>query len=275
MLTKFRDKLVAIFGKKESKSSISDTNQYREICLRAAKTKEAFLNFKQNIHYKEILEHTNLETGFKYLKKIKSNSEIYRVIKNFSVNDKFGQPDLHSFPEIGPFSPSTLRYVKVLTDLVERFDSLSGLKIVEIGGGYGGQSLIIHKYARPSSYQILDLPEVLLLTEKYLNCHGIKSVKLHTLDEYLNHRRDFDRDPDLLISNYAFSEISAEIQEIYLRDIILKSKRGYMTMNSISAGCGVSSIPQKDIQKLLQAKGPIHIENEDPLTFPGNQVWIS
>jgi hypothetical protein len=37
---------------------------------------------------------------------------------------------------------------------------------------------------------------------------------------------------DLVISNYAFSELPSELQTRYIEKIILKAKRGYLTINS-------------------------------------------
>jgi len=53
--------------------------------------------------------------------------------------------------------------------MIELFGLLDDAKIVEIGGGYGGQCKIIYDCFEPISYLMIDLGELLKLQEKYLN----------------------------------------------------------------------------------------------------------
>jgi hypothetical protein len=39
---------------------------------------------------------------------------------------------------------------------------------------------------------------------------------------------------DLVISNYALTEIRKEIQEVYLEKVVLPAQRGYITYNEIN-----------------------------------------
>ena len=78
---------------------------------------------------------------------------------------------------------------------------------------------------------------------------------------------------DLVISNYAFSELPSELQRIYLRKVIKLSKRGYLTMNSGKK----NSIFQGDFLSLDQIKKEmpfIKINDETPKDFvhKGNYV---
>jgi putative sugar O-methyltransferase len=271
LLEKIRDRIKRYIRHK-AKSSISDTDNYRLACLEAANNEESFSIFKQDSRYKEILEHTDYRTGLLYLEEIKKNTKIFESINNFSANDRLGNPEVFIFPEIGLFSPSTLRYVKVLADLVKKFKDLSDLKITEIGGGYGGQCLIIHQHAIPKSYRIYDLPEPLLLTEKYLKKNNVEKTKLCILEKPIGLPQSSCLESDLLISNYAFSEINCRIQKTYLEKVIMTSKKGYMTMNSISEVCGVDSMPFNHVIRTLEARGPVKVETEKPLTFRGNQI---
>jgi len=60
----------------------------------------------------------------------------------FEANDHVGDPERYLYDKL-LISPSTLRYCKVFSDLVNLFTSLDGYSICEIGGGYGGQCRII------------------------------------------------------------------------------------------------------------------------------------
>jgi len=128
------------------------------------------------------------------------------------------------------FSPTLLRYLKVYVDLIEYFGSLKPFEVVEIGVGFGGQSSLISLLDRPKSYTLYDIPPVLDLAKKFF-----KNVPLEGNFQFLDGRNPLTSIPDLVISNYAFSELERDVQDLYLRNVILNSPRGYITWNSLSA----------------------------------------
>ena len=65
-------------------------------------------------------------------------------------------------------SPSSLRYAKVLSDILVLFKKKKIKKIAEIGTGYGGQFLIFD-FLDFSNYYLFDFKEVLIFCEKYLD----------------------------------------------------------------------------------------------------------
>jgi hypothetical protein len=136
-------------------------------------------------------------------------------LPEFKTNDSIGNPNTSTYPACGTISPTTLRYIKVVSDLSKILKDK--IKIIEIGGGYGGQCKIIHDYCKPSKYTMIDLAEPAKLQEKYLKNFGIK-VNSNIAVKY-----------DLCISNFAFSECYRDIQEKYIENILLKSKKGYIT----------------------------------------------
>ena len=161
------------------------------------------------------------------------------------------------------------KIAKVLSDILVLFKKKKFKKIAEIGTGYGGQFLILDQFLDFSNYYFFDLKEVLLFCEKYLDNYLIRnSFKTLHINNY-NGEEKFD----LVISNYAFSELPSELQRIYLRKVIKLSKRGYLTMNSGKK----NSIFQGDYLSLDQIKKEmpfININNETPKDFvhQGNYV---
>ena len=162
-----------------------------------------------------------------------------------------------------------MRYAKVLSDILVLFRKKKFKKIAEIGTGYGGQFLILDQFLDFSNYYLFDLKEVLLFCEKYLDNYLIRnSFKTLHINNF-NGEEKFD----LVISNYAFSELPSELQKIYLRKVIKLSKRGYLTMNSGKK----NSIFQGDFLSLDQIKKEmpfIKINDETPKDFvhQGNYV---
>ena len=126
------------------------------------------------------------------------------------------------------FNPTTLRYINVALDIKQKFPTSNFNNIIEIGAGYGGQSLILDKFFEIKKYNFIDLPEVNLLIEKFINSHNVNfKSEFATLDS-LQNNNSFD----LVISNYAFSELPKKIQQVAINKIIQKSQRGYMIVNN-------------------------------------------
>src|ERR1039458_5754504 len=107
-------------------NSISDRNDYKQVCLNASKYDLVFNAFKKNPAYNGILEHVSFEQGESYLEFIKSNAPEYiDCIDKFKGNDLYGGTLKYEYDEIGLISPSTLRYIKVLSDIKNIFKDLN------------------------------------------------------------------------------------------------------------------------------------------------------
>ena len=251
-------------------SAIPGMSEYRDFVNQCLNNEQLFKNFKQNNIYRHVLEHVSKELGSEYLKIIKEQTPwLIKKIDNVKINDLVGGSNLVEYKDIGHISPSSLRYAKVLSDISTLFRKKKFKKIAEIGTGYGGQFLIFDQFVDFSNYYFFDLKEVLLFCERYLDNYLIRnSFKTLHLNNF-NGKEKFD----LVISNYAFSELPSELQQLYLRKVIKQSKRGYLTMNSGKK----NSIFQGDYLSLDQIKKEmpfIKINNETPKDFvhQGNYV---
>lgn len=243
------------------KTSVSDTCAYRTVCLKAA-IDDTFDTFKSQSDYRAILEHAGTEVGRSCLDYIaKNRPALLDQLPKFAENDAVGTPYVSIYPE-GTFSPTTLRYVKVLAELQMLFGSLNDFKIIEVGCGYGGQAKIIQDAYRVQSYEIIDLPEVEALTIRYANHFGL-ICKPYSCTQSL----------DLFISNYAFTELSVELQREHLTKIIPHCKRGYITCNFLGSGYGVESMSLGVIVDCIRAIGhDVELTREVPLTYGNNIV---
>jgi hypothetical protein len=185
-------------------------------------------NFKSNSIYTIVLEHVSESQGLQYLNVIKDKFETFyklniETLKNMcSLNDKYGKTNKFHHENFMVCSPTNLRYILhsllILEDMKKY--KLDNVDIIEIGGGYGGLCFFIYNIAtlygiNINSYTIFDLLEPSLLQEKYLNSLDIKGVKFYQLDNFNNIKNN-----SFLISNYAFSEISKELQMEYIEKII-------------------------------------------------------
>jgi len=254
---------------------------YFKICQDAVTDDSVFKNFKSRGGYKAVLEHVNYDEGLVYINEItREFPYLWNFIDKFSTNDNIGSPYRCSYTvsisdgeKFNPvireikitISPTTLRYIKVLADLMNIFGRLDAMNIVEIGGGYGGQCKIISDVAEVASYTLIDRHEALALSEKYLNCNNVSNVILRQPEDVSQIHYD------LCISNYAFAEIQREYQNIYAENIIKNSDRGYMTCNIF--GYGDINEPMTK-EEIIALKEDSRVLPEIPLTAVNNIIYV-
>lgn len=259
----------SVFRFSGGNTSLSEVSRYPLVCYLASKDERLFSTFKRNRIYRGVLEHVSKEQGKQYLDVIGE----YGLLtpedwQEFLKNDFYGKPFQSTYNILGrniTISPTTIRYAKVLCDILSMFDTSDIKSVAEIGIGYGGQCRLIRNKMPEAMYTLVDLPEVLGLSEKYLRHYEECRENIRYIDGghiYL------DEGYDLVISNYAFSELQRDVQDMYLSKIILKSKRGYITYNPLSH---MRLGGYSDDELLEKIPGSSRID-ERPLTFKGNCI---
>lgn len=256
-----------VFAYPKKYRSDSDNGRYGLAILEIIKDQNTFKNFKRNETYREILEHVTYDEGFKYLEILRSRNDgtLEKAIETVLVSDELGNPVKYNYEGFRlAFSPTTLRYVKVASDLSELFGKNFG-NIVEIGCGYGGQALVNDQLLNIQSVKLFDLVFVNKLIERYLENQKFNGeYETAVIDNQLA------SEYDLVISNYGFSEMPKELQKIYIDKILSKSKKGYLTMNSGISGMRSDGKFSIDELSLLLPK--FEIFEEEPLTSPHNYI---
>lgn len=244
-------------------TSLSDNQTYPQACIRAANNYRLFNTFRRNPAYTRILEHVSEEQGREYLRIAADDPEIMAGMESFKANDEWGGPITFEYPGIGRISPSTLRYIKVLADIKKLFHTVDGLRICEIGVGYGGQCRILNAGFKPAAYLLVDLQPALALAQRFLDNFILQAALTYrTMNELKK------REYDLVISNYAFTELPRAVQDVYLDKVILNSQRGYITYNEITPD-HFRSYKADELAAMLP--GAL-ILKEEPLTHPKNCI---
>lgn len=191
---------------------LPDNNQYRTACENAD-----LRTFKQDPSYAAIVG--NDTRGYNTTK------AFYEEVKHMpycSDNDILGNPVLHEI-DGKKVSCGTLRYMKVKKDL-ERWKFNS---VVEIGGGYGGQRLILRDV---ENYGIVDIDEALDLAVDYLH-HDRIEVFTFFMPDYLVKDYSDRLKSDLCLSDYALCEFDEELMDFYIEKVVKNCKYGYFTVN--------------------------------------------
>jgi len=250
---------------RKSKTSISDDNVYPKFALLASENQEKFFSFRRSPEMFSILEHVSVEQGQMYLDYIIKNEYYLKSQIRDMCNENVGNPVKYNYDLIGEANPTTLRYVKVMGDLEKHFGDISSFRVTEIGIGYGGQARILTSNFNPKEYNLIDLDEVLKLGEKFLKLStSFESFK------YISGNQVADLHSDLVISNYAFSELTRSVQDDYFKKVISNSKRGYVTYNNINPDYFDSYSINEFVERIPNSR----IIEEIPLTHPDNKIVI-
>jgi putative sugar O-methyltransferase len=246
-------------------TSLSDNQAYPQACLDAANDYRLFNEFRRHPAYNAILEHVTESQGADYLRLLSQDPDLLGRLETFRANDRHGNPRVFDYPGVGTVSPTTLRYVKVLADLRRLFGALDGLDLAEIGVGYGGQCRVIHAWFAPASYTLVDIQPALALAQRFLDHFALDGRLVYrTMNELA------PKDHDLLLSNYAFTELPRAIQDVYVRKVVSRSKRGYITYNEITP----PEFRSYKAQELVEMIPGAHVLNEEPLTHPLNCIIV-
>ena len=201
---------------------------YDTACKEFVEDDAKFASFKQDRRYTAVLEHVDPNHGRQYLEQIKRHKSqtIATDIDKFKENDMLGSPSsiMYEHP-FGMVSPSTLRYIKNTYDILDFVGSEKCDRVAEIGGGYGGLCKCLSKKLNFSEYVIYDIPSACLLAKKYLSNFDVGARTKHFSN------CESDGIFDLVISNYAYSELGENLQRVYYENVISQSKRAYMILN--------------------------------------------
>jgi hypothetical protein len=202
---------------------LADSAAFRRECLRIAKD---LTGFKKNPVYCRYINNDNRprETAEAFYWHIRQHYPLFgttEMLDLFRKNDKIGNPTLHNINGT-VISPGTLRFIKVLGDVITAFGTPSS--IVEIGAGYGGQCLIF-KLASMVDYTIIDIPESLEVSRAYLGMLDVQANFISKITEPVG--------ADVVISDYCISEMDKEGIDYYIETVVRHCRNGYFTCNLI------------------------------------------
>jgi hypothetical protein len=188
---------------------------YNSVCRQAAADDSAFDCFRSNQVYTTILAHDDDIQKTIYLKWLKDHD--YSIFDIDSFGDPYSKPSL-----------CTVRYSSTFHHMNHYELLFDGMTVCEIGAGYGGQALVIGKNHNVKFYVTYDLDGPAALQTRVLKDYGenIESFDCRTLLS-----KESDPEYDLVISNYALSELDREGFDAYFDRVIKKSKSGYFQIN--------------------------------------------
>jgi hypothetical protein len=215
-------------------------SSYVDFVKKALNDETLFSGFKRHPNYVEILEHVSFMQGARYLQYCHQFFSLGDAdVESFChLNDKIGSPTMYQYSPTLTCSPTSIRYIFQSHIILQHIQSL-GLKevsIVEVGCGYGGLFLALQHYAPKmgiliKKYAFVDLDEIEQLQKKYLSLHTLTvPVEFYDSKKFGEDIKETDL---FFISNYCFSEISADFQQKYKEHLLPKCSHGFIAWNMI------------------------------------------
>jgi hypothetical protein len=254
-----------------SNRSDSDSTSYTSFVASAIVSDKRLKTFRKDYRYRLILEHVDFSLGLEYLRRLTpATLDFYRENSPLINLSKIGTPRVFYYPKLGWVSPTVIRYLYVNQNIKELFGDSRVQKVAEIGIGFGGQYAVTARSLKTKEFSVYDLPVVLDLAEKTLERAELisssfikKSIDPVEPEIY-----------DLVISNYAFSELPEAVQRDYIKKILGTSRCGYITMNSGRSDFSGRSVGKMNLAEITDLLPPYEILEEDPKTGPDNYIIV-
>lgn len=181
----------------------------------------AFSKFKSLDDYNSIVGMSLPYQAPLFMERIKKCPSILEKMDDFKKNDIYGNPTIIDI-EGHKISPNTLRHMATIADIEKYIGNIDNMSVSELGVGYGGLAYVLNTYYKPSSYHLIDLPQVQQLASKYLDKLEVK-VSIDTPPESV----------DLFISEFCLSEFYDEQLYKFYNQYVKNAKNVYLMMNLI------------------------------------------
>ena len=199
-----------------------DYSPFRAACARAA---QALAGFRSDPAIAQVVECVPGAEGEAYAAALALLAPHRWVEVGCLRNDAVGGAPRPVTHEGVTLAAATWRYAFRAAELDLLFGPLSGLRIVEIGGGYGGLAAAVCAMASPAQYTIVDAPEPCRLQESYLDAVGVSGVE--TCSSLSGTPLAFD----LVVSDFALSELSDDYRTVYGRALLRQARGGAFCWN--------------------------------------------
>jgi hypothetical protein len=230
---------------------IYDQPVLTQTVLQAVQDPVIFANFKQNPFFNLLWENFTAEEGAIWLRKLQEQSpSLMEKWDQVRLLARIGGPRTYSYEKIGTFSPATLRLMAIAADIQNRVENLNGLRVVQIGAGYGGLCKILHDLGTFQSFTLVDLPEQLALAKKCLEQMGIHGVRYATPEELS------EENYDLAISDMAFAQFNRTYQKLFFEKALRQARFGYVLGRIFPKHFGVIAWNKEELEKHFEKLGP-------------------
>jgi len=225
-------------------------------------------HYRRTNAVRDIVETVGAEEGRFYARRIREWGARWLTDPRIEGIDAWGDPIRWPGFLLGTpraFSPTTLRYLATALWLEKSGYLTSGANINEIGVGFGGLAAM-NALVSDASTTLVDLPQVeraalRMLDENQLTgcAHSAVESDGATLD--------------LVISNYAFTELNAKIQEDYFHKYLKRATRGVIVSNSSVFAKSIQGRSDEQLVTWFRSEGlDARLDSSNEILSPGDHL---
>ena len=200
-------------------------------------------DFKRNTDITDITEHVG-ELQVRHGRDmydgiIKMNMiDEYTIHRLVQLNDEHGNTiRLKIVDTLCECSPNSIKYIYYGLLVVRHILDLkiSNMDFIEVGGGYGGQCVILNELFKMfgikiNKYISIDLDNVVKFQEKYVKlCGPYKNCEFISYENYKTYPFSTD---SYLLSSYCLSELSDDTRKDYYDNLLQYTNHGIVIWNN-------------------------------------------
>jgi|694.fasta_scaffold60749_4 hypothetical protein len=241
--------------------SISGTMDWPRACAALASGALTSKNFRRIHAVRQVVETLGPVDGKHFARWIRDNASSHLTDKRVAAIDAWGDPIRWPAACLGTpraFSPTTLRFLAHALWLKKEGFVKEGGTVVEIGVGFGGLAAMNAIVSNATTIMI-DLPPVAKAAMLQMRELGLGNFAF-------NDKSKFTAGDVCFISNYAFTELSREMQDAYVDNFIHHADRGAILSNAAVFAHHMKSRNNDQIIDLLKSHNlPAKISTNDPI----------
>jgi hypothetical protein len=230
--------------------SISGTMDWPRACAALASGALTSKNFRRIHAVRQVVETLGPVDGRHFARWIRDSAPGYLTDKRVAAIDAWGDPIRWPAACLGTpraFSPTTLRFLAHALWLKKEGFVKEGGTVVEIGVGFGGLAAMNAIVSNATTIMI-DLPPVAVAAMLQMRELGLGNFAS-------NDQSKATAGDVCFISNYAFTELSREMQDVYADKFIRYADRGVILSNAAVFADHMRSRDNNQIIELLTAHG--------------------
>jgi hypothetical protein len=228
-------------------ASVSGTMDWPLACAALVSGQWTSHDFRKTHAVRQVVETVGPVDGRHYANYIKHIAPDYLTDHRVAAIDAWGDPIRWPGILLGTpqaFSPTTLRYLAHALWLNKKGFVKEGGTVVEIGVGFGGLAAMNALVSKATTLMV-DLEPVAKAAMRQMHDLGFSHhVAIH--DGKIHHS-DF-----CVISNYAFTELSSELQDAYVDKFIRHADRGVILSNAAVFAQNIQGRNDDQITDLLR-----------------------
>jgi hypothetical protein len=256
-----------VSGTGQSDTSVSGTMDWPQACAALANGTWKSKNFRRIHAVRQVVETLGPVDGRYFSKWIRDNAPNYLTDQRVAAIDTWGGPIRWPGVCLGTphsFSPTNLRYLAHALWLKKEGFVKEGGTVVEIGVGFGGLAAMNAIVSNATTIMI-DLPPVAKAAMLQMRELGLGNFAS-------NDQSKATAGDVCFISNYAFTELSREMQDAYVDEFIRHANRGVILSNAAVFADHMLSRDNNQIIELLDQHGAhAKVEKNSEILCPSDR----